>query len=339
MIQPKISVIIPNWNGIDVLECCLRSLECQTFRSFEVIVVDNGSDDNSVFFLEENFQNIKIIQLSRNFGFSVAVNRGIEAAIGDFIFLLNNDVEVKEDCLERLVDALEKYSHIPVFACKMFYFDVRDIINDAGDFFSAYGFAFQRGNKEKDVGQYDKEDYIFSACAGAALYRRDIFNDVGLFDEDFFAYIEDVDFGFRAQLFGYKSLFIPSAVVYHIDGGTSKRINNFALYFSLRNTLFLITKDFPIILLIIFSPLIILYQIRSFFVFGIRQGYMKLFLKSYFDYFKNLKQLIRKRRIIQRNRRVSSFYIFKVLSKKYPFSLLGTLVRFCRKIMKNFYVK
>jgi GT2 family glycosyltransferase len=316
----ELSVIMPNWNGKEFLEVALRSLRIQNYTNFEVIVIDNGSNDNSVEFLENYFPEVNIIKLSKNYGFSFAVNRGIKAAKGEYILLLNNDVEIEKNCLQKLTDSAKRNKDIAIFACKMLYFNDRGIINDAGNFFSAYGYAIQRGNSEKDEGQYDVENYIFSACAGAAMYRRELFDKIGFFDEDFFAYLEDVDFGFRSQLAGYKSEFVPNAIVYHVEGGTSKRLNNFAILYNLRNNLFLITKNMPIGLLLLFSPFILIYQIRNMLV-AIENRYFKKFIKIYFDYFKHFSALMEKRKIIQKSKKGSNYYIFKILSKKYPFSI------------------
>lgn len=328
----KITIIIPNWNGLAFLENCLSSLRQQTYRNYNVIIIDNGSSDGSVEYIRGEYPNINLIECKLNRGFAAAVNLGIKKAKGDYVFLLNNDTELENGCLKNLIETVRR-TDASILACKMLYYYNRQLINDAGDIYSIYGYAFQEGNHETSYKKFIKERYVFSACAGAALYKRELFDEIGFFDEDFFAYLEDVDFGFRAQLAGHKCLFVPSAVVYHVEGGTSKKLNNFAIYQNLRNNLFLITKNFPIALLIICFPFIFVYQIRNMLV-AIEHKYFKTFLKIYSDYFVNFSNLMKKRKTVQRSKKVSNFYIYKILSKRYPFSIVKSLLKYMIKIFR-----
>ena len=317
----KVSLIIPNWNGLDFLKVCLPSLLKQSYQNFGIIIVDNGSTDNSVEFIKKNYPQIKIYQFRENRGFCQAINAGINLASGEYIFLLNNDTEVEVNCLSELVKTANKNTAAGFFATKMIYFDRRDIINDTGDIFSIYGLAHQRGKEEIDQGRYDKEEYVFGACAGATLYRKSMLEEIGLLDEDFFAYLEDIDLSFRAQLAGYKCLYVPTAIVYHVDGGTSKKVDDLPRYHTLRNSLFVITKNLPITLIFLYLPFILLGQVRNFFI-GLKHHCLKLILKVYLDYFKELPSLIKKRKEIQKDRVVSNFYLNSIISKKYPFSAI-----------------
>lgn len=323
--SPKISVVIPNWNGLEYLKVCLPSLMRQTLNNFEIIIIDNGSNDESVKYVKENYQEIVLVEQERNFGFCHAINTGIAKSRGEYIFLLNNDAEISSSCLAVLNAALDNNQEVYSCATRMLDFQNRTIINDAGDLFSIYGMAAQRGKGEIYGQPYDKEQYIFSACAGGAIYRKTLFDKIGLFDEKFFAYLEDVDIGFRAQLAGFKCLYVPGAIVYHLDGGTSKRINNFSAYYTIRNSLYTITKNFPMPLFFVYSPFLLIGQLRNIF-FGIKNKRIKMILLIYFDFLKNFLRLIRQRKKIQKNRKASISYIREILSKKYPFSIKKSLL-------------
>lgn len=321
----KISIIIPNWNGIEYLKICLPSLRQQTFDNFEIIIVDNGSNDESARYIRDNYREIILVEQKRNFGFSHAINTGIVKAKGEYIFLLNNDTEVDAKCLEVLNTIFDNNENVYICATKMLDFQNRSIINNAGDLFSIYGIAAQRSKGEIDGQPYDQEKYIFSACAGGAMYRKVVFDKIGLFDEDFFAYLEDIDIGFRAQLAGFKCLYVPQAVVYHIDGGTSKKINNFSAYYVIRNGLYVVTKNFPLSLIFAYSPFLLLGQLRNI-LYGIKNKQIRMILVIYYDFFKFFLRLIVKRKKIQKNKKVSIGYIREILSKKYPFSIKKSLL-------------
>lgn len=319
--NPKISIIIPNWNGKHFLKNCLESLKKQTFQDFETIIIDNGSSDGSVEYIKNYYPEVIIEQFSENKGFSIAINKGIELSNGNYIFLLNNDTEVEKRCLQVLNRILDKRKDIGFCATKMLYFYDRNKINDCGDVFSIYGIAHQGGKGENNGWKYNKEELVFGACAGAAIYQKEVFNKIGTLDDIFFAYLEDIDLSFRAQLFGFKCLYIPEAIVYHIDGGTSKKIDNFSRFLTLRNSLYVITKNLPFLLIVILLPFLIIGQLRNIFM-GIKHKCLKLIFFVYKDFFKNFQSLLKKRKYIQNNKKVGTFYILKILSKKYPFSIL-----------------
>lgn len=321
MANPKISIIIPNLNGADFLAPCLGSLKKQSFSDYELIIIDNASTDNSLVLVKEKFPQSTIFSFTKNEGFAVAVNKGISLAKGEYIFLLNNDTELDVNCLNVLNGFLDSNPEVSFCATKMLYFYDRNIIDIAGDIMTIYGIAHKKGNGEIDKGQYDKSQTIFGACAGAAFYRRSLFEKIGNFDEDFFAYLEDVDFSFRANLLGFKCQYVPGAVVYHVDGGTSRKIKNFTLFLTIRNQLHLIYKNFPLPLIFLLSPFLLIGQIRNF-LSGIKNHYLKDVLRAYGDFFGNLKTLKKKRKTIQTSRRANNFQIFNLLSKKYPFSIL-----------------
>lgn len=254
----EVSVIIPNFNGIAYLDGVLGSLERQTMVKFEVIVVDNGSTDGSCQYIMENYSWVHIIELSENFGFCKAVNEGIQLARSPYVLLLNNDVEVKEDFLEQMVAAMHRHKKAFSCAAKMIQFHDRKLLDDAGNYYCALGWAFARG-KGKPVQAFEKEQQIFSSCAGAAIYRKKLFDKIGYFDEEHFAYLEDMDVGYRARIYGYQNWYAPKAVVYHIGSGTTgSRYNQFKTRYSSRNNVYLIYKNMPLLQILINLPFLLL---------------------------------------------------------------------------------
>ncbi len=256
----KISVVIPNWNGEKFLRGCLQSLREQTFRDFEVILVDNASTDGSLAIVEKEFPEVKVIGLRRNLGLTGGANAGIKAAGGEVIALLNNDAEAHPRWLEALWSALERHPEAGMAASKILLYDRREVINSAGDFYRIDGIPGNRGVWEKDEGQYDREEYVFGACGGAAAYRKAMLEDIGLFDEDMFMYCEDVDLAWRAQIAGYRCIYTPEAVVYHRLSATGG--GKLASFYNGRNFIYVLAKDYPGTLFRKYWPLIIKAQLR-----------------------------------------------------------------------------
>ena len=256
-----IDIIIPNWNGRGLLRTCLDSLRRQSFRSFRTIVVDNGSTDGSVSFIQENYPEVTIIELNENKGFSAAVNRGILASDKEWVLLLNNDVEVADDCLHALAQICNQDLEYHFFALKMLDFHERSKIDGAGDCVMRGGVGYRLGTMEYDREIYSIKRDVFGACAGAALYRRSIFTDVGFFDEDFFAYLEDVDFNLRAVKAGKRCCYLPDARIYHIgSASTGSKVNSFTVRLSTRNNIFVVLKNFGPVLFFRFFPSFLIYQ-------------------------------------------------------------------------------
>jgi GT2 family glycosyltransferase len=238
-----LSVIIPHYNGAHHLPTCFIALQRQSYRHLDVILVDNGSTDESVVLTRRDFPNVKVIELGRNLGLTGAINRGIEHATGQIIVPLNNDTEVTPGWAQALVEALEAHPEAGIAASKMLLFDQRDRIHSAGDGFGTDGIPINRGVWQRDEGQFDHDTYIFGGCGGAVAYRRAMLNDIGLFDEDLFMYLEDVDLNWRAQLAGYRAVFAPQAVVYHRLSATGGGV--IASYYTGRNTIFVLAKNLP----------------------------------------------------------------------------------------------
>lgn len=308
----QVSVIVLNWNGKHFLEDCLDSLRGQTFKEFETILVDNGSTDGSVEYVSERFPKVDVIPLPANVGFAEGNNIGILAAKGDYIALLNNDTRADPSWLAALKSALDSHDDIGSCASKMLFYDRPDIINAAGDMYYSCGVASQRGCLQRDGEDFSRPEYVFGACAGAAMYRRAMLDDIGLFDEDFFAYNEDVDLSFRAQLMGYKCLFVPEAIVYHHSGGTSGHHSRMAFYLTRRNSMDVVTKNLPGTLLARNLPLILFHHLAGD-LWHIFSGRGKETVRSRLENVKNLRKTLRKRRQIQGQRRVSTRYIASLL--------------------------
>jgi GT2 family glycosyltransferase len=238
-----LSVVIPHYNGAHHLPPCFNGLRAQTYPHLEIILADNGSTDESLVLTRRDFPEVKIIELGSNMGFAGAVNRGIEQSRGQIIAPLNNDTEVAPGWAHALVDTLLAYPDAGIVASKMLLIDERDKLHSAGDGFGTDGIPINRGVWQKDEGQYDHDTYIFGGCAGAVAYRREMLEVIGLFDEDLFMYLEDVDLNWRAQLAGYRVVFAPQAVVYHHLSATGG--GAVASYYTGRNTLFVLAKNLP----------------------------------------------------------------------------------------------
>jgi len=243
MNDPLLSIIIPHYNGAHHLVTCFNALRAQTYPHLEIILADNGSTDDSLALTRRDFPEVKILELGQNLGLTGAINRAIAQSQGEVIVPLNNDTEVAPGWAQALVDALCAHPEAGMIACKMLLFDRRDTLHSAGDGFGVNGIPINRGVWQKDTGQFDNDVYIFGGCGGAVAYRRAMLDDIGLFDEDLFMYLEDVDLNWRAQLAGYRVVFAPQAVVYHHLSATGGGV--IASYYTGRNTLFVLAKNLP----------------------------------------------------------------------------------------------
>lgn len=255
----KITVVIPNYNGINYLKDCLEALYAQEAGTpdFQVLVVDNASGDGSVEQAEELFPDIRIIRLSENTGFCHAVNVGIRASDTPYIILLNNDTKVKSRFVKSLYDAIRKNKKVFSVSAKMLMWDRPDLIDDAGDLYTALGWAVARG-KGRPAEDYDKRMSVFSACGGAAIYRRSILEETGLFDELHFAYLEDLDLGYRARIHGYRNLYEPGAQVLHLgSASTGSRYNPRKTQLASANSVYVVYKNMPLLQLIWNLPFLI----------------------------------------------------------------------------------
>ena len=252
-----VSIVIPNYNGKHFLEDCLRSVFAQDIEDQEVIVVDNGSTDGSLEYLNA-YPGVRTIAMDKNYGFCGAVNAGIKAAESDYVILLNNDTEVDKNFAKELLNAIQADEKIFSCSSKMVQFHDRTRMDDAGDYYCALGWAFGRG-KGGLVENYNEPVDIFAACAGAAIYRKKMLESLGCFDEDHFAYLEDIDLGYRARIQGYRNVYAPKAVVYHVGSGFSGSAHNaFKVKLSSRNNVYLAYKNMPFLQILLNSPFLLL---------------------------------------------------------------------------------
>lgn len=278
----KVSVVIPNYNGIKFIDSCMRAVNAQSVKGFETIVVDNGSTDGSRELVKERYDNARLIELDKNYGFSRAVNEGIRAAKSEFVILLNNDTEVHKDFVKELLASIEESDKIFSCSAKMLQLYDKELIDDAGDYYCALGWAYARGKgKRRDL--YNKSVEIFASCAGAAIYRREIFDRIGYFDEAHFAYLEDIDIGYRAKIYGYINKYCPKALVYHAGSGASgSRYNEFKIKLTSKNSIYIIYKNMPLLQLVINLPLLVLgFIIKT--AFFIKKGYGVQYVSGLFN--------------------------------------------------------
>lgn len=286
----KITVVIPNYNGVRYLPECLQSLAEQKKGApeYEVVVVDNGSTDGSLALIESEFSWVRVIPLPENTGFCHAVNVGIKASGAPYVLLLNNDTKVAEGFVEELYHAMESRPDAFSVSAKMLMWDRPELLDDAGDRYCVLGWAFARG-KGKPAGVCDRAAEIFSACGGAAIYRRRILEEIGLFDELHFAYMEDLDIGYRARIYGYRNYYEPKAEVLHYGSASSgSRYNEFKTGLASANNIYVIGKNMPLLQWVWNLPLLAAGFFIKFLFFckrgmgtlylkGLREGFGKIF--------------------------------------------------------------
>lgn len=248
---PVVSVIIVNFNGMHLLKDCLDSLREQTFGSFETILIDNASIDGSVEFVRKNYPEVRIIENQRNLGYGGGNNIGIIASSGKYIALLNNDTKADANWLQRLVEAIKEDEKIGMCASKILNYYNPEIIDNTGLLLYKDGIARGRGRLEKDVGQYASSEEVFSPSGCAGLYKREMLDGIGLFDEDFFLYLDDVDIGMRGRLAGWKCIYVPDAVVYHKYSATTEPYSSLKAYLVERNRIWIVMKYFPLWMMIV----------------------------------------------------------------------------------------
>lgn len=265
-----VTIIIPNYNGYAFLKDCLEALKPQINGEVHVLVVDNGSTDESVPFLKA-YEGIETLLLAENSGFCGAVNAGIKASRTKYVILLNNDTKVLAGYVKELVNAMEQDERIFSASARMLQMRAPEYIDDAGDEYCALGWAFARG-KGKPMERYEKATEVFAACGGASIYRRAVFDEIGYFDDHHFAYLEDIDIGYRARIFGYRNVYVPEAKVLHYGSGYSgSRYNSFKVKLSSRNSVYLPWKNMPLVQLILNAPFLAMgYLIK--YLFFIRKG-------------------------------------------------------------------
>lgn len=282
----KLTVIIPNYNSIKYIRECLDSLRGQSLKEYELVVVDNASTDGSDKVIEEEYKEARLIRMTQNFGFSHAVNEGIKLANSEYIVLLNDDIKVDSELLSKLYQAIEADSAIFSVSAKMVQLHNTNKLDGAGDLYSALGWAYARGkDHNRDSKRFNKRCRVFSSCGGAAVYRKAILDEIGYFDEYYFAYLEDVDMGYRARIHGYINVYEPSALVYHAGSAVSgSRYNDFKVRISARNNIYLVFKNMPVLQIILNLPFLLIgFGIKGIFFIlkGFGRPYFSGLLRGY----------------------------------------------------------
>jgi GT2 family glycosyltransferase len=312
---PFFSVVVPTHNGLRHMAGVLGALQQQTFADHEVILVDDASADATAQWVAEQHPWVRLIVNRHNLGFAASCNTGAAAARGRFVVLLNNDTEPQADWLEALARAITAHPDAAIVTSKLLLYDRRDTLHTTGDTLGRDGIPHNRGVWEVDRGQYDGAENVFSGCGGATAYRKDIWQALGGFDEDFWMYLEDVDFGFRARLLGCETVFAPQARVYHRlsqSGG-----DTLASYYVGRNTIWLIAKNMPRTLLLRNAPQIVggqmqvaLAALRSW-----RGEAAQARLRGMYAGIKGLPQQLAKRRMIQPRRQLEDAELAKLFDQ------------------------
>ena len=322
--QPLLSVVIPNWNGKHFLTECIDSLKEQTFRDFEIILVDNGSTDGSAEFAEKRYGDfIRIIRNDKNLGFTGGNNVGIQASKGEYIVLLNNDTWADPRWLEELAKATRFDLPIRMWGSKVCSYYQRDRIEGVGELIYWDGLCRARGQYEQDHGQYNAMEEILFPPGCGAMYRKSLLDEIGLFDEDFFTYADDSDVGIRARLAGWKCLYVPSAIVYHKNSGTAGQYSPLKAFYVERNRFWITIKYFPLPLLL-FTPFFTIWRF-AFQAYGAlsHRGaagkftqmhspwhLIGILFKAYGSGLRGLPKMWKKRRRLRRLRKVSFGEIF-----------------------------
>jgi GT2 family glycosyltransferase len=313
----KVSVIVVNWNGERFLKDCLGALSGQTYANYEIILVDNGSSDNSVCFTRKNFLEVKLVALRENTGFTGGNASGLEVAVGDFVGLVNNDARPAKTWLENLIQPMLRDRTVGICASKLV-FENTQTVNSAGDGITTGGVGFNRGLCGM-AADFNMSEAVFGACGAAVLYRRLMLDEIGFLDEDFFLYDEDTDLNFRAQLAGWKCIYVPTAVAYHVANATSKRLSDLHVYYHTRNLEFVWIKNMPFRLMLRFAHHKVIQELGSFFYLCLRHGKWGPFFRAKRDALRMLPVMLKKRGEIQAGKRVANRYVRSVLTSMFTF--------------------
>ena len=311
--QPAVTAIVLNYNGAALLDVVIPSLERQTYPNLSVLLVDNGSTDGSAEKARARWPQVRVVEIPQNLGVAKALNRGVLESETELVALLNNDIELEPDWLERLVAGLLQHPEAASASGKLLRFDDRSVIDAAGDAMRWSSACTNRGAGQRDKGQYDSPGPVFSACAGAALYRRAEFDKIGPFDEDFFAYLEDIDWSLRAQLRGRGSWYEPAAVGYHKRGATTGGSPGRYRPLQRRNQIWLVLKSYPAAMLLRHLPAIVLLNL-GLALQDLRQGAFRSTLRGWWAALRGLPAVLRKRRAIQRARTADAEYLASVIT-------------------------
>ena len=317
--NPQVSVIVVNHNGKHFLEECLTSVENSYYSrdKYEIILVDNASSDGSVEFTTNIFPQVRILKLDENYGFCKPNNEGAKIARGEYIVLLNNDTVVTREWLSELMKGVSSDEKVVCCASKILYYDRRDVINAAGGKITITGAGFYRGYGDRDGPEYNRLEYTGFGCGAGVLVKKDFFMSIGGFDEDYFASCEEHDLGWKSWLFGYRVLYVPSAVMYHKESGTFGGKGSYQpvkVYLITRNRLYNLIKNFEkknVVRGLFISLGFDLYRGLRYVVSG-NFGAAKSIGRAYLDFIKNLGKMLAKRGFVQKGRCVSDDALYKL---------------------------
>lgn len=310
-----VAVLIVNWNGGPWLSRCLASLHQQSRAPDRIILVDNASADESLALAAPFLRGVDVIRLDDNAGFARGNNIAAEAARGcDALALLNPDAFAEPGWLQALVSAADRHPRAAAFASQMRLDSAPDYLDGAGDSYHVSGRAWRNGHRMPSAAWPAREMEVFAPCAAAALYRRQAFEEIGGFDEHYFCYFEDVDLGFRLRLRGYRTIYVPSAVVRHVSSAISGYRSNFAVYHGERNAIWTFVKNMPAPLLWLYLPQHVLLNVASLVFYPLRrQG--RVVWKAKFDALRSLGPVLAQRRAVQRSRRAGSRTVLRAMSR------------------------
>ncbi len=301
--MPSVSVVVPNWNGERLLPACLDSLRAQTLADIEVIVSDDGSTDGSVELIEKGYPEVAVVRSPANRGFCEAANAGIRASRGEFVLLLNNDTELDPRSVEELLRAMEADHQVGICAAKMVYSRDPTIINSAGHACRPDGVVVDIGRGERDGEWFDRPREVLGASGGAALYRRQMLEEIGLFDPHFVTSVEDVDLDWRAQWAGWRARYVPAAIVQHREGASRGIETPQSAFVGLRNTVHVWAKSWPAAALLHHFPDLWRGWRRSA-VSLIRQGYGAMLPAVVWSVLAHMPRALSRRRALRRSRKV-----------------------------------
>jgi len=320
----KVSFIIVTFNSEHYIADCLHSIENLSYANREIIIVDNSSSDHTVQILESTFCNVTLIKSDINLGFAEGCNTGYQHTTGNLIALVNPDIVLDNDWLSHLLTYATdpQYVQTGIFASKII--NVNNalfVIDTAGDGYSSFLKSFKRGEGE-NVGEFNTNEFVFGACAGAALYRRKMIDDIGFFDTDFFLLQEDSDLNVRAQLAGWKTFYVPKAIAYHKVRSSIDTMSDTAVYYSLRNIEFARIKNVPFGIFMRFLPEFILGTITDFIYYVLKHKKFRLYAKSKIDSLKMLPKMYKKRKLIMEKKKVTNRYIASLMTSVWQKSFL-----------------
>jgi GT2 family glycosyltransferase len=319
----KISVIVVDWNGAGLLDTCLSALCAQTYTDYEIILVDNGSTDDSVQHVKRSYPHVRLVELNENSGFTGGNSAGLRVAQGEFIALVNNDARIETDWIEKIIRPMLSDPTVGICASKVLLHGT-DRIDSVGDGLTTAGVGFNLGAAGN---HYTFPEPVFGACGAAVLYRRKMLDEIGFLDRDFFLYDEDTDLNFRAQMAGWTCAYVPGAVVHHVANATAVRLSDTHVYYHTRNLEFVWLKNMPLGLMLRFAHHKIIQEIGAFCYLCLRHGKWRPYFRAKRDALRMAPAMWRKRKEIQRRRRVSNAYLKSMMTSLFSTEWIGQKIR------------